>query len=69
MPIGTAFISDPYIVEGISASRLLSMRDVNRTEPSKLPHYNPRQIIQMYDDDASFTDWQSIDKQNQILQL
>ena len=63
MPIGTALVADPHNVEGITSSQLSSMsRGLYFGEASAPALYDPRLVIKMFDDDASFDDWSQIDK-------
>jgi len=51
MPPGSAFTSDPFIVEGMSVSRLTASKELQRAE-SSLFNYRSGNVIQMYDADA-----------------
>ena len=51
MPPGSAFTSDPFIVEGMSVSRLTASKELQRAE-SSLFNYRSRNVIQIYDADA-----------------
>jgi hypothetical protein len=47
MPIGSSFVSDPVVLEGISALKQPSQRDMK-----KAPTFHPEKVINKYDADA-----------------
>jgi hypothetical protein len=51
MPAGSSFISDPYIVEGMSVSRFTSSKELQKAE-SCIFNYRPENILQKYDSNA-----------------